>query len=84
MTHPIIRLQVAQFLNVEYDIPAEKAVPTAEKLIGRLKVYGLEIVREGWVPTYNPRERFDWNDIAEVAAELEADGRKPWDPPELH
>lgn len=81
ITHPIIRLQVAQLLQRRDQLSAKAAVDAARDLIVMLAAHDIYLVKGNWMETGRPKNDFDFSDIPDLIAEQEE--MHPWNPVEL-
>lgn len=80
--HPILLGQVTMMLIKDFNVAnGAPAVDLAKKLIERLRARNMDIVMGSWMDGEAGKERFDWDDVAKLAEEMEE--RRPWLPPEL-
>lgn len=81
---PVVQVRLSQLLMSRYRWSAEKAVEEARELTTALRRVGMDIVVGDWMAgEVEANPKFDWNNIARFITEAEADGRTPWNSPEL-
>lgn len=80
---PVVRLALAKILNEHFGMRGVKAGAVATKIIELLREKNFDIVKGDWMAGEADKPKLRWEDLAEIVAGYEAEGRTPWNTPEI-
>ena len=85
LMHPVITANVTVIMVRDFGMSPPRAVEFTRQLIVSLKRRDLEIVRGAWMEGTATRDKFEWENLEALAQieEMERNGIKPYNPPEL-